>query len=143
MPPHQRPRQVPAAPNLLLVKDSAELVEGILCVTAQCRDVLRRILADVDGSLCNGSRCPAARIALDGHGDVRGKTFCVYYLHKSLYIILFTIILAFPCCILHKICVIFFISQFTIQTKLPNTFYISRRKHFSDNLKFIIPSQLY
>ena len=52
------------------------------------------------------------------------------------------IILPFPYCTLHKICIIFFISQFTIQTKLPNTFYISRRKHFSNNLKLIIPSQL-
>ena len=52
--------------DLLLVKDSAEFVEGILCVTAQSRDVLRGILPDVDGSLCNGRRCPAARIALCG-----------------------------------------------------------------------------
>ena len=49
--------------NLLFVKDPAELVEGILCVTAQRRDILRRILPDVDGSRCNGRRCPAARIA--------------------------------------------------------------------------------
>ena len=54
--------------DLLFVKEPAELIEGILCVTAQRRDVLRRILPDVDGSLCNGRRCPAARIALDGHG---------------------------------------------------------------------------
>ena len=39
--------------DLLLVKDSAELVECILCVTTERRDVLRRILPDVDGSLCN------------------------------------------------------------------------------------------
>ena len=54
--------------DLLLVKDSAELIECILCVTAERRDILRRILADVDGSLCNGRFCPAARIALNGHG---------------------------------------------------------------------------
>ena len=41
--------------DLLLVKDSAELIEGILRITAQSRDVLRRILPDVDGSLCNGN----------------------------------------------------------------------------------------
>ena len=41
--------------DLLFVKDSAEFVECILCVTAQSRDVLRRILPDVDGSLCNGN----------------------------------------------------------------------------------------
>ena len=40
--------------DLLLVKDSAELVECILCVTTQRRDVLRRILPDVDGSCDNG-----------------------------------------------------------------------------------------
>ncbi len=63
--------------NLLFVKDSAELIEGVLCVTTERRDVLRRILPDVDRSLCNGRRCPAARIALDRHGDVRRKTFGV------------------------------------------------------------------
>ena len=30
-------------------------LRAILCVTAQSRDVLRRILPDVDGSLCNGN----------------------------------------------------------------------------------------
>ena len=39
--------------DLLFVKDSVELVECILCVTAEGRDILRRILPDVDGSLCN------------------------------------------------------------------------------------------
>ena len=63
--------------DLLLVKDSAEFVECILRVTTQRRDVLRRILPDVNGSLCNGRRCPAARIAFDGHGDVRCKDFGV------------------------------------------------------------------
>ena len=37
--------------DLLLVKDSAELVECVLFVTAQSRDVLRGILPDVDGIL--------------------------------------------------------------------------------------------
>ena len=60
--------------DLLLVKDSAELIEGILCVTTERRDILRRILPNVDGSLCNGRRCPAARIALDRHGKIRRKT---------------------------------------------------------------------
>ena len=59
--------------DLLLVKDSAELIEGILCITAERRDVLRRILPNVDGSLCNGRRCPAARVAFDGHGDTKLK----------------------------------------------------------------------
>ena len=63
--------------DLLLVKDSAKLIERVLCVTTECRDVLRRILLYVDGSLCNGRRCPAARITFDGHGDVRCKPFRV------------------------------------------------------------------
>ena len=57
--------------DLLFVKDSAELVERILCVTAERRDVLRGILPDIDGAGRDGRRCPAARVALDGHGDVR------------------------------------------------------------------------
>ena len=68
MPPHRRPRQVLLLLDLLFVEDSAELIECILCVTTQLRDILRRILADVDRSLCNGRRCPAACIAFDGHG---------------------------------------------------------------------------
>jgi|GEM_PF-6939251 len=63
--------------DLLLVKDSAKLIEGVLCVTTQLRDILRRILPDVDRSLCNGRRCPAACIAFDGHGDIRCKAFGV------------------------------------------------------------------
>ena len=39
--------------DLLFVEDSAELMECILCVTAERRDILRGIIADVDGSLCN------------------------------------------------------------------------------------------
>ena len=56
--------------STLLVKDSAELIERILCVTAERRDILRRILPDIDAGR-DGRRCPAARVALDGHGDVR------------------------------------------------------------------------
>ena len=52
--------------DLLLVKDSAKLIECILCVTAEGRDILRRILPYVDCSCGNGRRCPAACIALDG-----------------------------------------------------------------------------
>ena len=60
--------------DLLLVKDSAELIECVLCVTTERRDILRRVFPYVDGSLCNGRRCPAARIALDRHGKIRRKT---------------------------------------------------------------------
>ena len=56
------------------LKDPAELIERVLGVTTERRDVLRRILPYVDGSLCNGRRCPAARITFDGHGKTRGKT---------------------------------------------------------------------
>ena len=52
--------------DLLFVKDPAELIECILCVTTERRDILRRILPDVNGSLCNGRLCPAARVALNG-----------------------------------------------------------------------------
>lgn len=54
--------------STLLVKDSGELIEGILSATTERRDILRRILPDVNGSLCNGRLCPAARVALNGHG---------------------------------------------------------------------------
>ena len=62
--------------STLFVKDPAELIEGILFVTAERRDILRRILPDVNGSLCNGRFCPAARIALDRHGDA-GSEFII------------------------------------------------------------------
>ena len=52
--------------DLLLVKDPAELIECILCVTTERRDILRRILPDVDGSLCNDNfyceKCIGLRI---------------------------------------------------------------------------------
>ena len=35
------------------LKDPAELIERVLGVTTERRDVLRGIIADVDGSLCN------------------------------------------------------------------------------------------
>ena len=50
------------------LKDPAEFVECVLCVTTQSRGILRRILPDIDGSLCNGRLCPAACIDFDGHG---------------------------------------------------------------------------
>ena len=48
--------------DLLFVKDPAELIECILCITAEGRDILRRILPDIDGAGRDGRRCPAARI---------------------------------------------------------------------------------
>ena len=52
--------------DLLLVKDSAKLIERVLCVTTERRDILRRILPDVDGSRCNGNfyckKCIVLRI---------------------------------------------------------------------------------
>ena len=60
--------------DLLFVKDTAELVEGILCVTTERRDILRRIISDVDCPCGNDRFCCTACISLDGHGDVRGKT---------------------------------------------------------------------
>ena len=57
-----------------IVEDTSEFVERVCRVTAEGRDVLCLILADVDGSCSNGRFCCAACISLDGHGDVRGKT---------------------------------------------------------------------
>ena len=130
MPPRRRPRQAPAVPRSSFCRRFCRA--RILCITAERRDVLCRIFPYVDRTGRDGRRCRAACIVLDGHGDDR----------QSLYAILFTIILSVPYCALHKICIIFFICQFALQTKLPNTFYISRRKHFSNNFKLIIPSQL-
>ena len=52
--------------DILLVENSAKLIEGVLCVTAECRNVLRGILPDVDGSLCNDNfyceKCIGLRI---------------------------------------------------------------------------------
>ena len=55
-------------------EDFTEFVERVCSITAEGRDVLCLILADVDGSCSNGRFCCAACISLDGHGDVRGKT---------------------------------------------------------------------
>ena len=55
--------------DLLFVKDTAELVEGILCVTAQSRDILRRILPYVDGSCDNGDFVLLLALPLTG-GEV-------------------------------------------------------------------------
>ena len=55
--------------DLLFIEDSAELVEGILCIMAQRRDVLRRILPDVDGSCDNGDFVLLLALPLTG-GEV-------------------------------------------------------------------------
>lgn len=43
-------------------------------ISTEGRDVLLRILTDVDGSCGNGRFRCATRIALCGHGDIRRKT---------------------------------------------------------------------
>ena len=50
--------------DALLVKDSAKLVECVRRVTAEGRDVLCRILADVDGSRCDSRFCRAVCTSL-------------------------------------------------------------------------------
>ena len=50
--------------DALLVKDSAELVEGVCSISAEGRDVLCRILADVDGSRCDSRFCRAVCTSL-------------------------------------------------------------------------------
>lgn len=63
--------------NRLLVKDSAQLIQRVRCIAVQGRDVLRRILANVDCSRCNGRSCRAVRIALGRHGKVGGEAYGV------------------------------------------------------------------
>ena len=52
--------------DAFLVKDSAKLVECVRSISAEGRDVLRRILTDVDDSQCDGSFCGAVCIAFCG-----------------------------------------------------------------------------
>ena len=63
--------------NRLLVKDSAQLIQRVRCIAVQGRDVLRRILANVDCSRCNGRSCRAVRIALGRHGNAGGEAYGV------------------------------------------------------------------
>ena len=60
--------------DTLLVKDSAKLVECVCSISAEGRDVLRLILADVDGSCSNDRFCRTASISLDRYGEARCKT---------------------------------------------------------------------
>lgn len=52
--------------DTLLVKDSANLVECVCSISAEGRDILRLILADVNDSRCDGSLCCAVCIAFGG-----------------------------------------------------------------------------
>ena len=52
--------------DTLLVKDSAKLVECVCSISAEGRDILRLILADVNDSRCDGSLCCAVCIAFGG-----------------------------------------------------------------------------
>lgn len=58
----------------LFVKDAPQLIECIHSISTEGRDILLRILTDVDSSCGNGRFRCAARIALCGHGDIRRKT---------------------------------------------------------------------
>ena len=73
--------------NLLFVKDSAELIEGVLCVTAQRRDVLRGILADVDCSCGGNGFLTAVSVSDDGRGEGRASSPMVLYSINILYTI--------------------------------------------------------
>ena len=63
--------------DLLLVKDTSKFVQRVRRIAAQGRDVLRGILADVDGSLSDGRLRRAACLSLGRHGDVRGEAYGV------------------------------------------------------------------
>ena len=63
--------------NRLLVKDSAQLIQRVRCIAVQGRDVLRRILANVDGSLRYSRTCRAVCIAFGRHGEVGGEAYGV------------------------------------------------------------------
>ena len=59
--------------NLLLVKDTPKLVQSVVRITIEGRDVLRGILANVDCSRCYSRSCRAVRIALGRHGKAGGE----------------------------------------------------------------------
>ena len=78
MPPHRRRRQVLLLLDLLLVKDSAELIEGVLGVTAQRRDVLRRVFPYVDRTGRDGRFCGVSTLYLENYHCI----FNVPFLHS-------------------------------------------------------------
>ena len=57
-----------------LVEDFTEFVERVCRISAEGRDVLCLILADVDGSCSNDRFCRTASISLDRYGEARCKT---------------------------------------------------------------------
>ena len=61
----------------MLVKDAPKLVQSVVRITTEGRDVLRGILTNVDCSRCNGRTCRAVRIALGRHGKVGGEAYGV------------------------------------------------------------------
>ena len=63
--------------NFLLVKDAPKLVQSVVRITIEGRDVLRGILANVDRSRCYGRSCRAVRIALGRHGKAGGEAYGV------------------------------------------------------------------
>ena len=63
--------------NFLLVKDAPKLVQSVVRITTEGRDVLRGILANVDASCGNGRSRRAVRIALGRHGKAGGEAYGV------------------------------------------------------------------
>ena len=63
--------------DLLLVKDAPKLVQSVVRITIEGRDVLRGILANLNRSRCNGRSCRAVRIALGRHGKAGGEAYGV------------------------------------------------------------------
>ena len=63
--------------DFLLVKDAPKLVQSVVRITAESRDVLRGILANLNRSPCDGRSCRAVRIALGRYGEARGEAYGV------------------------------------------------------------------
>ena len=71
--------------NFLLVKDAPKLIQSVVRITTEGRDVLRGILANVDCSRCNGRSCRAVRIALVALHTNGGEIASLVYLRTEIY----------------------------------------------------------
>ena len=63
--------------NLLLVKDASKLVQSVVRITIEGRDILCGILTNINRSPCYSRTGRAVRIALGRHGETRGEAYGV------------------------------------------------------------------
>ena len=70
----------------LLIKDSAELVQHVLCITIESRDILRGIFSHFDRTRCNSSARRAVCITFRRHGEACGVIDLVLLLSAHLVI---------------------------------------------------------